>query len=245
MHETAVIRMNRAITSITSGCGQKKRGRIMEKPEIIYEDQALLVCYKPAGMPVQTKEIRQKDLEKQLLSVYGKIYVVHRLDQPVEGIMTFAKEQTAAAKLSRQFQSSFADKQYLAVVEGNFSSKTAILTDYLKKDTRRNYSQAVSKDTPGAKKAVLSYTVLESKETRQLLKISLKTGRHHQIRVQLSHAGHPIAGDRKYNINCQREDAYMPLALCAYALEFMHPVTKDTLHFEITPKGRLFQNFAL
>ena len=143
----------------------------MKMPEIIYEDQELIVCCKPAGVPVQTRNLRQDDLEHMLLSCCKGhaaqtdrqkkgipqkkhdergIYVVHRLDQPVEGVMVFARSQRTAADLCRQFRESSADKCYLAVVEGHFSQQTAVLTDYLKKDVRANRSDLVSPETPGA-----------------------------------------------------------------------------------------------
>ena len=173
--------------------------------QILYEDNAIIVCKKPAGVATQTKRLGQADMES-LLKNYraGKgeppyIGVVHRLDQPVEGVMVFAKTKEAAANLSRQIATKAADKYYYAVTDGMPEQKKGTLEDYLLRDGRTNTSEVVSKGKPDAKRAALSYEVLEQKDGRAVLDIKLETGRHHQIRVQLAHAGFPIVGDKKYN----------------------------------------------
>ena len=139
---------------------------------ILYEDKEILVCRKTAGMPVQAAKIGTMDMESALKNYLaqktpGKIPylgVVHRLDQPVEGILVFAKTSEAAGNLSKQMMAGGAGKYYLAVTEGKAKSSEGTLTDYLKKNGKANMSQAVSANTPGAKKAILHYKVLDQQE---------------------------------------------------------------------------------
>ena len=138
-----------------------------------------------------------------------------------------------------------AGKDYLAVTEGVPGKQEGIFIDYLKKNGKANMSQAVPENTPGAKKAILHYRVLDQKEmngkSRALLKIKLETGRHHQIRVQLSHAGIPLLGDRKYNPSGEKGTS---LGLCSCGLEFKHPKTGKIMKFETEPQGTAFLDFV-
>ena len=229
-------------------------------PEILYEDHALLVCRKPAGIPVQTAKPGQQDMESLLKNYRAgrgeapELYVVHRLDQPVEGLMVFAKTQKAAASLSRQIQQKNVDKYYRAVVEGIPKPRQGTLEDFLLRDGKTNTSRVVPQGTKGAKKAVLRYRVVESRSAGlrekggeaqgpvSLLEIQLETGRHHQIRVQLAHAGHPLVGDKKYNAWCQ--SGYLPIGLCSVHLAFEHPVTGKRMEFSIEPAGPAFAAMA-
>lgn len=220
---------------------------------ILYEDKEILVCRKPAGMPVQTAGIGTMDMESALKNYLAQknpgkmpyLAVVHRLDQPVEGVLVFAKTSGAAGNLSKQIMAGGAGKYYLAVAEGKPEIPEATLIDYLKKNGRANMSQAVPANTPGAKKAILHYKVLDQKEvngkTRTFLKIRLETGRHHQIRVQLSHAGMPLLGDRKYNPSGEKDTS---LGLCSCSLEFKHPKTGKQMKFETEPEGSAFRDFV-
>ena len=206
---------------------------------ILYEDKEILVCRKTAGMPVQAAKIGTMDMESALKNYLaqktpGKIPylgVVHRLDQPVN--------------LSKQMMAGGAGKYYLAVTEGKAKSSEGTLTDYLKKNGKANMSQVVSANTPGAKKAILHYKVLDQQEingkSRTLLKIRLETGRHHQIRVQLSHEGLPLLGDRKYNPSGEKGTS---LGLCSNCLEFKHPRTGKMMKFETEPQGSAFLDFV-
>ena len=207
--------------------------------QILYEDNAIIVCKKPAGVATQTKRLGQADMES-LLKNYraGKgeqpyIGVVHRLDQPVEGVMVFAKTKEAAAGLSRQIATKAADKYYYAVTDGVPEQKKGTLEDYLLRDGRTNTSEVVPKGTPDAKRAALSYEVLEQKNGRAVLAIKLETGRHHQIRVQLAHAGFPIVGDKKYNFKEHMTSSGGTLLLCSYKIGFSHPNSHKKLEFEI------------
>lgn len=208
--------------------------------KIIYEDAQLIVCEKPAGLAVQNASFGKKDLESMvrthLAEKGGKanpyLGIVHRLDQPVQGLVVFAKSPKAAADLSRQVQDGTMKKEYLAVVCGKLPQKKGTLEHYLKKDAKKNTSAVVSKNVPGAKRAVLDYEVLEETGSRQLVKISLHTGRHHQIRVQMAASGAPLYGDRKYNPDADGQDG---LALCANHLVLKHPANGKMAEFFCEP----------
>lgn len=213
--------------------------------DILYEDEWLIVCLKPAGVATQTKRLGQADMES-LLKNYrvskgepAYIGVVHRLDQPVEGVMVFAKEKTTAAHLSRQVQNRLADKFYYAMTDGIPEMRKGVLEDYLLRDGKANLSRVVSKGTEGAKLARLEYEVIGAKGANGILRVQLDTGRHHQIRVQLAHAGYPIVGDTKYNFkeNLSRERSR--LCLCSYKIGFLHPKIHKKMEFEIElPYGK-------
>ncbi len=215
---------------------------------IQYEDRELLVCYKPAGLPVQSARMGQMDMESLLknhiaAAMPGKmpyVGIVHRLDQPVEGLLVFGKNKKSTASLNQQLGKGTLSKKYLAVVWGCSKQTEGKLVDYLKKDGRSNTSSVVSEHTQGAKRSALNYRILETSEDLSLAEIDLETGRHHQIRVQMSHANIPLAGDHKYG----RKDGVKHVALCAYKLSFCHPVSGKKLKFEILPKGAIFQKFS-
>lgn len=232
--------------------------RMFDPRQILMENEQILLVYKPAGIAVQSGSVGQMDLEHQLLGLLasrGKgreipyLAVVHRLDQPVEGVLLFAKTKEAAAACSAQIQKGTMKKEYLAVVSPAPEKKEGLLTDYLLRDGKTNSSKVVEKGISGAKRAQLSYQVLEENEEGQaLLKIQLMTGRHHQIRVQLSHAGMPIVGDRKYGDGrtdgtAGKEKKPEELLLCAASLTFENPVNGKTEKITVSPKGRGFQKF--
>lgn len=206
---------------------------------ILYEDDAVIVCVKEAGVATQTKKLGQADMEsllKNYRAAKGEppyIGVVHRLDQPVKGVMVFAKTKEAAANLSRQIAGKAADKFYYAMVDGIPKQRKGTLEDYLLRDGAANISKVVGKETADAKLAKLEYEVLEKNQNRSILNIQLLTGRHHQIRVQLSNAGWPIVGDRKYNFKETLTPSETELALCSYRIGFKHPVTGKRLEFKI------------
>lgn len=234
----------------------------MQEPDIIFEDDSLIVCRKAPGVATQTRKLGQKDMESILRNyialaggktgkgVLPYIGIVHRLDQPVEGVMVFAKTPQAAAALSAQVQNHSFGKKYYAVVslpEGSesFAEATGLpengtLEDWILFEPKTNTSRIVQKGTPGAKKALLDYRAADWKKGKVLLDISLHTGRHHQIRVQLAHAGIPICGDRKYG-NCATVTEN--LALCSYHLDFEHPQDRCRMEFEILPENPLFAGF--
>lgn len=206
---------------------------------ILYEDDAIIVCLKEAGVATQTKQIGQRDMESMLKTYRMQkgeaayVGVIHRLDQPVSGVMVFAKTKEAAADLSRQVSTKAADKYYYAVTDGIPEKKAGTLEDYLLRDGKTNISKVVTNQTGGAKRAELSYEVLAKNDTQALLKIKLATGRHHQIRVQMANAGWPLVGDRKYNFKENMKPGKQPMCLCSYKLAFTHPNTKKKMEFEI------------
>lgn len=206
---------------------------------ILYEDTAIIVCVKEAGVATQTRQIGQKDMESMLRTYRMQkgeasyIGVVHRLDQPVSGVMVFAKTKETAANLSRQVSTKAADKYYYAVTDGVPERAKGTLEDYLLRNGKTNLSKVVSAKETGAKRAELSYEVLEVRDDRALLNIKLATGRHHQIRVQMAHAGWPLVGDRKYNFKEHLKTGDGPMCLCSYKLGFLHPGTKKKMEFEI------------
>ncbi|MCC8137256.1 MAG: hypothetical protein LIO76_04195 [Clostridiales bacterium] len=307
---------------------------------ILYEDNEIIVCHKPAGVPVQSVSVRTKDMvsilrshlqeERERNSVYreaAEVYVVHRLDQPVEGVLVFAKTKRAAADLSRQAAGDGMKKRYLAVAEiTEMQDRTGraaplenadamgaacvlhqkamqdrswhTLVDYLVKDGRNNRSFVSEAGKKDAKRAELRYRILQVREpygqeteaktaaktdaagqvlTRRpgavqtsgllaLTEIELMTGRHHQIRVQMAHAGMPLFGDQKYNpgyaaahavgaesaakpggesgVKPDAGSGRPPLALCAVSLTFRHPVTQKEMTFTAEPEAEIFREMT-
>ena len=216
--------------------------------DIIYEDLHILVCRKPAGLAVQNASFGRKDLESMLKTYLfekdGKanpyLGIIHRLDQPVQGLVVFAKNPKSAATLSAQVQDGRMKKYYRAVTCGIPEKKEERLINYLKKNGRTNLSECVSEKVQGAKKAELYYHVLEEKDNYALLEIELFTGRHHQIRVQMAKNQTPLYGDQKYNKNAQKGEQ---IALCASRLEFYHPATGKKMQYDCKPEGGAFALF--
>lgn len=215
--------------------------------EILHEDDAILVCYKPAGIATQTRKIGQQDMESLLQNYRARrgetpyIGVVHRLDQPVEGVMVFAKTPEAAAKLSEQIKNRTVGKHYYAVAwaDAFAGAGEGTLEDYLVFEHRDNLTRVADGDAPGAKKAKLEYRIVGRTEDRLCADILLHTGRHHQIRVQFAHANMPLVGDARYG----RQNGRGPLALCSYRLEFAHPTSGERVIFSTIPKGDGFGPF--
>ena len=216
--------------------------------DIIYEDLHIFVCRKPAGLAVQNASFGRKDLESMLKTYLfekdGKanpyLGIIHRLDQPVQGLVVFAKNPKSAAVLSAQVQDGRMKKYYRAVTCGIPKKKEERLVNYLKKNSRTNLSECVSEKVQGAKKAELYYHVLEEKDNYALLEIELFTGRHHQIRVQMAKNQTPLYGDQKYNKNAQKGEQ---IALCASRLEFYHPATGKKMQYDCKPEGGAFALF--
>lgn len=240
----------------------------MGKPDIIYEDNDIIVCYKPAGIATQTRRIGQQDMESFIRNYRAAkneppyVGIVHRLDQPVEGVMVFAKNQKAAASLSRQIKEHTTEKYYRAASRGQGVSGTAVeeeeawhtLTDYISFDKRTNTSKITSEKDRLAKKAVLQYRVIsvipdrdssQNECIRTEFDIKLLTGRHHQIRLQLAHIGYPLIGDTKYGKPASNNSGTgsksgrtgggvrEQLALCSYKIVFDHPATGERMTFEL------------
>jgi len=197
--------------------------------KILYEDKDIVIAEKPVNIPTQADQSGDEDMVSLLKKHYGDddVYIGlhHRLDRNVGGLLAFAKTKLGNKTLSDQIQNRSIEKNYLAVVCGSPSLKSGELRNYIKKLGSRNVSKVVSKSTHGGKLAVLKYTVLETIETDafgilSLLKITLETGRHHQIRIQLAHEGVPIVGDSKYNTLRIPNVKSLDLSLWAYQLRF-------------------------
>ena len=216
----------------------------MENLKIIYEDNHIIVVEKTPNIPSQSDKTNDVDMlsiiKQYLKEKYnkpGNVYLglVHRLDRPVGGVMVFAKTSKAASRLSEEVRNKTFRKNYLAVVDGKINNKKGTLEDYLYKDERNNMSKVVDKSKKNAKLAKLDYEVLVYDEIKDLslLKIDLHTGRHHQIRVQLSNFGHSIFGDQKYGTRGKGKQ----IALWAYELEIVHPITKEKMIFKSLPES--------
>lgn len=226
----------------------------MKKVKILHEDEDIIVCIKPQGIPAQSDKTKDQDMvgylknylfEKYEMNEEPYVAVVHRLDRPVGGIMVFARNQKAAANLSEQIQSGTVKKYYQAVLTGELPDESGTLTDYLLKDGNTNLSKVVKEGTKEAKKAELNYEVLDIIETDaglfSYVLIELKTGRHHQIRVQMAARNAGIWGDTKYNPRFRKtKKVYRQIGLYATRLELNHPVTGEHMIFKTDPDGEAF-----
>ena len=215
----------------------------MEKLNVIYEDNHIIVVEKPVNVPSQQDKTEDVDMLtlikeyiKEKYNKPGNVYLglVHRLDRPVGGIMVFAKTSKAAARLSESIRNKEFNKYYLVIADGKFDIQKGVLEDYLLKNERTNTSKVVKEGTKNSKYAKLEYEVLKYNEEINLsvLRIKLDTGRHHQIRLQLASRNHSICGDQKYGTRGRGKQ----ISLWAYKLEFPHPVTKKMMSFELEPK---------
>ena len=201
---------------------------------IVFEDDAVIVCEKPAGMPVQSDHTRDMDVltilkhhifEEQNSEEEPYLAVVHRLDRPVGGLMVLAKTKEAAGNLREDF--------------GTFE-------DYLLKNGKTNKTEVVKAGTPGARKAELDYELIDCIETKEgvltWILVILHTGRHHQIRVQFASRGLGLYGDTKYNSKFQKtKKKYTEIGLYSTRISFNHPVTGERMTFKIEPSGEAFE----
>ena len=204
--------------------------------EILFEDNHLLVINKRAGDIVQgdkTGDLPLNEIIKEFIKNRdqkpGNVYlgVVHRLDRPTTGVILFAKTSKALSRLNKAFANKHPQKTYWALVKNKPKLDTAELIHYLKRNPKQNKSYANTNEVPNSKKAILNYKLIKSLNSYYLLEINLQTGRHHQIRSQMSKIGCPIKGDLKYGFDRSNPDA--SIHLHARKLEFTHPVTKEKL----------------
>ena len=206
--------------------------------QILYEDNQIIVVIKECNIPVQ--EDNSKDLDmltmikqyiKEKYNKPGNVYLglVHRLDRPVGGVMVFAKTSKAASRLSEQIRNKSIEKRYIALTH-NHTKEHEILKDKLLKNEKTNTSKIDEK----GKYAILEYNLIEYRNNMSLIDINLLTGRHHQIRVQLSHHGYPIYGDQRYGIDKEG----IQIHLWAYKLKFKHPVKDEIMEFTYYPKWK-------
>ena len=195
---------------------------------ILYEDDALIALNKPALLPTQpdlTGDVSLLDLVEKYVG--KKTYLLHRIDRPTSGIVLFAKTETAAVSLNQQFQNRETQKLYLAIVETGPLSKEADLVHFLIENKEKNKSYVCEATKKDAKRAEMSYVLRGASDRYQLLEIALKTGRHHQIRAQLSAIGCPIKGDVKYGARRANKDR--SIHLHAWKLSFLHPILKKKI----------------
>ncbi len=260
-------------------------GKAAMRTQILFEDGDILVCFKPAGLAVQSARVSEPDMESELKNYLARnggtpgkrssVYlgIVHRLDQPVSGILVFARNPRSAAALSEQAACGGMEKIYRAIValpesgqrpeapteDGSgenilsgipsdggqrflYPGRTAELTDHLVREPGGG-GRIAEKTEPGAKPARLAYTCLRAERDRALLEIRLYTGRHHQIRLQLAHAGMPILGDERYGTPQSRalsaRLSVRGIQLQAVRLAFSHPRTGKRVCYELEKKLEL------
>ncbi|MEP0265792.1 RluA family pseudouridine synthase [Dokdonia sp.] len=206
--------------------------------QVLYEDNHLIVINKRAGDIVQGDKTGDAPLSEVVKKYIAKKYnkpgavylgVVHRLDRPTSGIVIFARTSKALARLNKLFAERKTQKTYWALVKKHPSPEQATLTHYLKRNTKQNKSYAYAKAVPDSKEASLTYRVIKKLKTFTLLEIDLHTGRHHQIRSQLTAIGSPIKGDLKYGFDRSNKDG--SISLHARKLTFIHPVQKEKMTF--------------
>ncbi|WP_353779916.1 pseudouridine synthase [Winogradskyella sp. 3972H.M.0a.05] len=204
--------------------------------QVLHEDNHIIVVNKRAGDIVQGDKTGDTPLSEVVKSYLkekynkpGNVYlgVVHRLDRPTTGIVVFARTSKALPRLNKLFAEKKAKKTYWAIVKNHPSNTTDRLVHWLKKNPKNNKSTAFKSEVEGSKKAILSYTVLKQLDNYVLLEVNLETGRHHQIRSQLSSIGSPIKGDLKYGFDRSNKDA--SIHLHSRVLEFEHPVKKEMI----------------
>lgn len=227
---------------------------------IIYEDKDIIVCFKPSGVATQTAKLSGQDMESLIKNYLAKkenqknpyVGVIHRLDQPVSGLLVFAKNSKAAGSLSKQIQDRNANKDYIAMCSGILEKKSGELTHYMMKDAVTKLAKVLDEETflkiqaedkeksSFYKKAILTYEVEKEVEDSSIIKVHLQTGRFHQIRAQFSHMNHALLGDAKYGTTISRELSMKKrinkIALCANHLTLKHPTTEKEMEFVLNEK---------
>lgn len=218
----------------------------------VYEDNHIIIIYKESGEIVQGDKTGDKPLSdtvkeyiKQKYNKPGNVFlgVVHRLDRPVSGLVVFAKTSKALSRLNDMFRTGDVHKTYWAIVKRRDIATEGTLTDWLTRNERQNKSYAHEREVPGAKKAVLKYKVRAVADNYMLIEVTLLTGRHHQIRCQLSHMGCPIKGDLKYGAPRSNPDG--SISLLSRRVEFVHPVSKENIvAYADVPDDRLWNDLS-
>jgi 23S rRNA pseudouridine1911/1915/1917 synthase len=215
-----------------------------ENLQVLFEDNHIIIINKRAGDITQGDKTGDKPLSdvikeyiKEKYNKPGEVFIgtVHRLDRPTSGIVIFARTSKALTRLNKMLRDKVIDKTYWALVKNAPIKATDTITNFLKKDTKKNKSFVYKKEIEGCKKAVLHYKILQNLENYCLLEIDLETGRHHQIRTQLSHIGSVIKGDLKYGASRSNKDG--SISLHARKIKFIHPVSKEEIAITApTPK---------
>lgn len=220
--------------------------------KVVYEDNHIIIVNKCSGEIVQGDKTGDKPLSdtvkeyiKQKYNKPGNVFlgVVHRLDRPVSGLVVFAKTSKALSRLNDMFRTGDVHKTYWAIVKRRDIAMEGTLTDWLTRNERQNKSYAHEREVPGAKKAVLKYKVRAVADNYMLIEVTLLTGRHHQIRCQLSHMGCPIKGDLKYGAPRSNPDG--SISLLSRRVEFVHPVSKENIvAYADVPNDRLWHDLS-
>ena len=219
--------------------------------QVLFEDNHIIIVNKRVGDIVQgdkTGDTPLSEIVKQYIAnkyhKKGNVFlgVVHRLDRPTSGIIIFARTSKALERLNKMLRDKQIQKTYWAIVKNKPNKEKDTLIHYLKKNSKNNKSTVFSRETEGSKKAILHYTVIKELDNYVVLKIDLETGRHHQIRAQLSFIKSPIKGDLKYGAKRSNPDG--GICLHAREIEFIHPVTKNEVHIIAnTPKDILWNSY--
>jgi 23S rRNA pseudouridine1911/1915/1917 synthase len=215
-----------------------------ENLQILFEDNHIIIVNKRAGDITQGDKTGDKPLSdvvkeyiKDKYNKPGNVFlgVVHRLDRPTSGIIIFAKTSKSLERLNKMLRDKTINKTYWAVVKNHPKKEKDTLINFLRKNPKNNKSTAYPKEIEGSKKAILHYTVIKKLDNYSLIEVDLETGRHHQIRSQLSNIGSPIKGDLKYGFDRSNKDG--SIHLHARRIQFIHPVTKEEVNITApTPK---------
>lgn len=221
--------------------------------KVLYEDNHIIIVSKQSGEIVQgdkTGDVTLSETVAQYLKVkYAKpgnvfVGVTHRLDRPVSGVVVLAKTSKALSRMNDMFRVGSVDKRYLAIVKNRPPQDTGQLENWLVRNEKQNRSYAYDHEVPGSKKAVLRYRLVASSVNYHLLEVELMTGRHHQIRCQLSKMGCPIKGDLKYGAERSNPDG--SISLHAWHITFEHPVSHQMIDvFAPVPEEALWQSFTI
>ena len=207
--------------------------------QVLYEDNHIIIVYKEAGEIVQGDKSGDEPLSetvrrwiKEKYQKPGNVFlgIVHRLDRPVSGLVIFPKTSKALARLNNMFRNGEVHKTYWAIVTRPPFEPEATLTDWLVRNERQNKSYAYNHQVPTSKKSILHYKIINRSDRYTLLEINLMTGRHHQIRCQLSNMDCPIKGDLKYGAPRSNPDG--SISLLSHRVEFVHPVSKENICIE-------------
>ncbi len=218
---------------------------------VLYEDNHIIIINKAAGEIVQGDKTGDKPLSeivkeylKEKYNKPGNVFcgVTHRLDRPTSGVVVFAKTSKALSRLNEMFRKDAVDKTYWAIVKNRPNKTEGKLTHYLIKNEKNNKSTAYDTERPHTKKSVMSYKVISTSQNYNLLEIRLETGRHHQIRCQLSKIGCPVKGDLKYG--AERSNLDGSISLHARSISFVHPVSKERIEvIAPVPEENLWKTF--
>ena len=213
---------------------KKQEAKQLSGLKIIYEDDALVVINKEAGLLTIATDKEKRDTAYSIVSEYlkdsdpkSRVFILHRLDRETSGLMMFAKDKEVQEIMQKNWDDIILTRSYVAVVEGTLSPEEGSIVSWLTED--KNYIMHSSFTNNGGQKAITHYRTLKANNHFSLIELNLETGRKNQIRVHLQHVGHPIIGDKKYG---SRASLIRRVALHANELVFVHPITRETLQFK-------------